>query len=174
MKSRRRNIITGVILNGTGLYPPPRPPRILPHPTPVPMRTNVPLCTGCPDQAPGNDDARTERAVDEESQIPTGHLVHTHTQGSLANSTGLSVGLAPERSWVRFPEWACLEAGETARGPTTKRAASSPLATGRSRATHTHGTCCSYHGRKGYPRPPPPYWGPCRGNGDGAQTSYPW
>ena len=22
--------------------------------------------------------------------------------------------------------------------------------------------------------PPPPYWGPCRGNGDGAQTSYQW
>ena len=27
---------------------------------------------------------------------------------------------------------------------------------------------------QGVPTPPPRYWGPCRGNGDGAPTSYPW
>ena len=61
----------------------------------------------------------------------------------------------------------------TARGPTTKRAAFSPPAIRRSRATPTHGTCCSCCSRKGYQRSPP-YWGPCRGNGDGAHTSYQW
>ena len=34
----------------------------------------------------------------------------THT-GSPATSTGLSVGLATERSWDRSPDQACLEAG---------------------------------------------------------------
>ena len=36
---------------------------------------------------------------------------HTHTQGSPAHSTGLSVGLATIRSWDRSPVRACVEAG---------------------------------------------------------------
>ena len=39
---------------------------------------------------------------------------HTHT-GSPAHSTGLSAGLTTERSWVRSPERACLEAGSGSR-----------------------------------------------------------
>ena len=35
----------------------------------------------------------------------------TNTQGSAANSTRLSVGLATQRSWDRSPDRACLEAG---------------------------------------------------------------
>ena len=36
---------------------------------------------------------------------------HSRHTGSPANSTGLSVGLATERSWDRSPDRACLEAG---------------------------------------------------------------
>ena len=49
---------------------------------------------------------------------PTPTHTHPHTQGSPVNSTGLSIGLAIERSSDQSPDWACLEAsggGRTSR-----------------------------------------------------------
>ena len=57
---------------------------------------------------------------------------HTHTHiGSPAHSTGLSVGLATVRSWVRSPERACLEAGGASRASRASFLGKSPNRVGR-------------------------------------------
>ena len=65
-----------------------------------------------------------DASVDVPTPLHVQRVHSTHIQGSPAKSTGLSVGLTPERSWVRFPEWACLEAGgasRTSRAPSLRK-----------------------------------------------------